>query len=217
MGNLSYFLGFEVACNSAGIHLSQRKYVLDLLHETKMLVVAFVSTPMNFLTKVSFKGDQHVDPTVFHRLIRRLVYLTNTHPDITYVVHRLSQYVASPTQTHHQVAFHILHYIKNTYGQDIFLKATSNITLKAYRDFDWVGCPDFRKSTIGYIVYLEDSPISWKSKKQPTISRSSFEVEYSVLAQTVCEIQCLLNSLANFVFLFPTLLPSFATITLPLK
>ncbi|WVY97546.1 hypothetical protein V8G54_029697, partial [Vigna mungo] len=141
--------------------------------------------------------DQLVDPTVFHRLIGCLVYLTNTHPNITYIVHRLSQYVASPTQTHHQADFRILRYIKNTYGQDIFLKATSNITLKAYRDFDWVGCPDSRKSTTSYIVYLGDSPISWKSKKQPIVSRSSFEAEYSALAQTVCEIQWLTELLSE--------------------
>ncbi|XP_014511781.1 uncharacterized protein LOC106770488 [Vigna radiata var. radiata] len=131
MGNLSYFLGFEVARNSAGIHLSQRKkYALDLLHEIGMLAAALVSTPMNFSAKVSSDGDQHADPTAFRRLIRRLIYLTNTHPDITYAVHHLSQYLASPTQAHHQAAFRILRYIKNTPGQGIFLKATSSITLK---------------------------------------------------------------------------------------
>ncbi|XP_014522496.1 uncharacterized protein LOC106778998 [Vigna radiata var. radiata] len=169
MGNLSYSLGFEVARNSAGIHLSQRKYALDLLQETEMLVAAPVSTPMNFSAKVSSDGDQLANPTIFRHLIKRLIYLTNTRP----------------------VAFHILLYIKNTPGQGIFLKATSSITLKAYNDSDWVGCPDSRKSTTGYIVYLGDSPISWKSKKQPIVSRSSSEAEYRALAQTVCEIQWL--------------------------
>ncbi|WVZ00757.1 hypothetical protein V8G54_026826, partial [Vigna mungo] len=89
------------------------------------------------------------------------------------------------------VAFRILRYIKNTPDKGIFLKATSNITLKAYNDSDWATCPDSRKSTIDYIVYFGDSPISWKSKKQPTVSRSSSEAEYRALTQTVCEIQWL--------------------------
>ncbi|XP_014517339.1 uncharacterized protein LOC106774822 [Vigna radiata var. radiata] len=136
MGNLSYFLGFEVARSSTGIHLSQRKYALDLLRETGMIAAAPISTPMNFSTKVSYEGQPLEDPTVFRRLIGRLIYLTNTRPDITCVVHCLSQYVASPTQAHHQAAFRILHYIKNTPGQGIFLSATSSLTLKAYSDSD---------------------------------------------------------------------------------
>ncbi|XP_017428762.1 uncharacterized mitochondrial protein AtMg00240-like [Vigna angularis] len=130
-----------------------------------MLAIAPVSTPMNFSTKVSSEGQPLADPTAFRRLIERLIYLTNTRPDITYVVHRLSQYVASPTQTHHQAAFRILRYIKNTPGQGLFLNTTSPLTLKAYNDSDWTGYPDSRKSTTCYIVYLDDSSISWKSKK----------------------------------------------------
>ncbi|BAT90398.1 hypothetical protein VIGAN_06164000 [Vigna angularis var. angularis] len=93
-----------------------------------------VSTPMNFSTKVSSEGQPLEDPSAFRCLIGRLIYLTNTRSDITYVVRRFSQYVASPTQAHHQAAFRILRYIKNTPGQGIFLNATSPFTLKAYSD-----------------------------------------------------------------------------------
>ncbi|XP_014517256.1 uncharacterized protein LOC106774731 [Vigna radiata var. radiata] len=182
LGNLSYFLGFEVARSSEGIHLSQRKYALDLLNETGMLNVAPVSTPMNFSTKVCSQGDPVDDPAAFRRLIGRLIYLTNTRPDITYAVHRLSQHVASPTKLHHQAAFRIMCYIKQTPGQGIFLKAINTLTLKAYSDSDWAGCPDSHKSTTGYIVYLGDSPIFWKSKKQSIVSHSSSEDEYRALA-----------------------------------
>ncbi|XP_014499516.1 uncharacterized protein LOC106760611 [Vigna radiata var. radiata] len=193
LGNLSYFLGFEVARSKEGILLSQRKYALDLLTETGMLNAAPVSTPMNFSTKISSEGDPLEDPAAFRRLIGRLIYLTNTRPDITYVVHRLSQYVAAPTKIHHQAAFRIPRYIKQTPGQGILLTATNNLSLKAYSDSDWAGCSDSRKSTTGYIVYLGNSPISWKSKKQSTVSRSSSEAEYRALAQTVCELQWLTN------------------------
>ncbi|XP_014506571.1 uncharacterized protein LOC106766352 [Vigna radiata var. radiata] len=162
-----------------------------------MLDVAPVSTPMNFSTKVSSQGDPVDDLAAFKRLIGRLIYHTNTCPDITYAVHRLSQHVASPTKLHHQVAFRILRYIKQTPGQGIFLKAINTLTLKAYSDLDWASCPDSRKSTTGYIVYLGDSPISWRSKKQSTVSRSSSEAEYRALAQTACEIHWLINLLTD--------------------
>ncbi|XP_014499258.2 uncharacterized protein LOC106760323 [Vigna radiata var. radiata] len=177
LGNLSYFLGFEVARSSEGIHLSQRKYALDLLNETGMLNAAPVGTPMNFSTKVCYQGDPVDDPAAFRRLIGTLIYLTNTRPDITYAVHRLSQHVTSPTKLHHQAAFRILHYIKQTPGQGIY-----TLTLKAYSDSDWAGCPDSRKSTTRYIVYLGGSPISWKSKKRSIVSHNSSKAEYCALS-----------------------------------
>ncbi|XP_014496008.1 uncharacterized protein LOC106757745 [Vigna radiata var. radiata] len=153
-----------------------------------MLDAAPVSTPMNFSTKISSDGVPLDDPAAFKRLIGRLIYLTNTRPDITYAIHRLSQFVAAPTTLHHQAAFRILRYIKQTPGQGIFLTANNNLQLQAYSDSDWADCPDSRKSSTGYIVYLGDSPIAWKSKKQNTVSHSSSEAEYRALAQTVCEL-----------------------------
>ncbi|XP_014519810.1 uncharacterized protein LOC106776855 [Vigna radiata var. radiata] len=158
LGNLSYFLGFEVTRSKEGILPSQQKYALDLLIKTRMLDAAPVNTPMNFSTKISSEGDPLEDPVALRCLIGRLIYLTNTHPDITYVVHRLSQYVAAPTELHHQATFIILRYIKQTPGQGILLTATNNLTLQAYNDSNWARCSTSRKSTTGYIAYLGNSP-----------------------------------------------------------
>jgi hypothetical protein len=59
--------------------------------------------------------------------------------------------------------------------------------LVVYSDADWVGCPDTRKSTSGYAVYLGDNLVSWSSKRQNTVSRSSAEVEYRAVANGVAE------------------------------
>jgi len=119
--------------------------------------------------------------------------LTHTRPDITYAVHFLSQFVAAPTSQHHQASIRILRYLKNAPGQGIFLQATGDLQFKAFNDSDWASCSTTRRSVTGYVIYLGQSPISWKSKKQPTVSRSSSEAEYRALASTTCELQWLIH------------------------
>lgn len=194
LGDLTFFLGLEVARNSAGIHLSQRKYTMDLLHETGMLECAPVPTPMVHSSPLSSTQGVPLaaaDSSSYRRLIGRLIYLTNTRPDITFSVNKLSQFVSAPTTIHQQAAFRILRYLKNAPGNGIFLSAASIPQLKAYSDSDWATCPETRKSVTGFSIYLGESLVSWKSKKQQTISRSSSEAEYRALAATTCEIQWL--------------------------
>lgn len=82
----------------------------------------------------------------------------------------------------------MLRYIKQTPGQGILLPATGTLQLRAFCDADWARCKDTRRSVIGYCILLRQAPISWKSKKQTTVSRSSAEAEYRSMATTCCEI-----------------------------
>ena len=136
MGNLNYFLGFAIARGSKGIILSQRKYIIDLLSENAMLNCSLVSTPMNFFVKYHADGEVFPDPIAYPRLIGKLIYLTNTRPNIIDVFNHLSQYVSAPTKDHHQAVFRILRYQKGSIGQGIFLNAKSDIHLKSYSDLD---------------------------------------------------------------------------------
>jgi hypothetical protein len=81
----------------------------------------------------------------------------------------------------------ILRYVKSTLSSGLHISAGSIQTLTAYSDADWAGCPDSRRSTSGFCVYLGDNLVSWSSKRQATVSCSSAEAEYRVVAHVVAE------------------------------
>jgi len=113
LGPLKYFLGLEVARYSKGTPLCQRNYTLDILSETWMLDCKPSQTPLMHNTKILYDKVEPVkDPDSYRHLIGKLLYLTNSRPDICYFVHLLSQFVQTPTIYHHQAAQHILRYIR---------------------------------------------------------------------------------------------------------
>jgi hypothetical protein len=115
-------------------------------------------------------GDLIADSSSYRRLVGKMIYLTITKPDLSYAVQVLSQFMDKPRTSHLDAAHRVLRYIKQSPGQGIFLSATSNIQLHAFCDADWARCRDTRRSVTGYCILLGSSPISWKTKKQTTVS-----------------------------------------------
>lgn len=92
-----------------------------------------------------------------------------------------------PTVIHLEALIHLLKYLKATQTYRLFYPVQKDLQLKAYSDADWANCRQTRQSITGFCVFTGKSIISWKSKKQSTVRKSSVEAEYRSLATTACE------------------------------
>jgi hypothetical protein len=162
-----------------------------------------VSTPADTRSKVSHDdGTPLRDATWYRAMAGALQYLTLTRPDIAYAVQQVCLHMHAPRDSHSAMIKRVLRYLKGTssYGIQLYRATTPSPSLTAYSDTDWAGCPDTRRSTSGFCIFLGNSLISWSSKRQTTVSRSSAEAEYRGVANAVAEctwLRQLLGELQN--------------------
>ncbi|GJY20699.1 copia protein [Tanacetum coccineum] len=196
---LSNFLGILVQRHSGGLFLSRKTYAEDILERAGMSSYNPVATPVDTNSKLSSTlGDPFDDSTHYRSLARALQYLAFTRPDISYAVQQVCLHMHAPTTDDMHALKRILRYIRRTLDYDIHLYHSSVTKLISYTDADLDGCPDTRRSTSGYCVFLGDNIISWSSKQQPTLSHSSAEVEYRGVANVVSELCWIRNLLLEF-------------------
>ncbi|KAM1079132.1 hypothetical protein ACFX2B_013731 [Malus domestica] len=196
LGPLHYFLGIQISKTAKGLFLSQQKYVQDLLVKTEMLDSKPCDTPClpsNRLLKDD--GDPYPNPTLYRSVVGALQYLTFTRPDIAFSVHQVCQFMQHPMVSHFTAVKRILRYLKGTMSCGITY-SQGDLALSAFSDADWARDPNDWRSTTGSVVFLGNNPISWSSKKQQTVSRSSTEAEYRALSSTAAELDWIQQILA---------------------
>jgi hypothetical protein len=196
LGQLRYFLGIEISRGSKGIFLSQRKYVLDLLKEISMLGCRPTATPIEQNHRLSKDMGTPVNRECYQRLVGRLIYLSHTRPNITFVS-VVSQFMHDPKSSHLDAVYRILRYLKGCSEKGLLYTKQGELHVECYTDADWAGSLDDRRSTSGYCVFVGGNLIAWRSKKQSVVARSTVEVEFCSMAHGICELLWLQNLLSE--------------------
>lgn len=137
---------------------------------------------------------------MYRQLVGSLIYLTTTRPDISYAANLVSRFMTNPKHLHIAAVRRIIQYLLQMPARGLYFPLNSSITLKAYSDADWAGCLDTRRFTTGWCMYLGDSLISWKCKKQERVSKSSTGAEYLAMTAACSEIIWLRRLLSDISF-----------------
>ncbi|PKU81153.1 Retrovirus-related Pol polyprotein from transposon TNT 1-94 [Dendrobium catenatum] len=198
LGSLANFLGIQTSKTSYGVLLHQQQYATRILEKAGMHNSKPVATPLTCSTGNSPDcSPEFPNPHLYRQLIGSLQYLTLTRPDIQFAVHKLSQYMHAPLNSHFDDLKRLLRYLQGSTSIGIPLYK-DNLTLHGYADADWANSPHDRKSVSGYCNFLGKSLISWQAKKQSTVARSSTEAEYRALASEAAEVIWIRRLLEDF-------------------
>jgi histone deacetylase 1/2 len=187
MGALHFFLGIDVRRTKEGFYLSQERYADDILERAGMASCKPALTPINTKGQLNADGAAIDGAKSYRSLAGALQYLTVTRPDIAFAVQQVCLHMHDPHAPHLALLKQTLRYIRGTTSHSLLLRASATLDITVYSDADWAGCPETRRSTSGFCIFLGDSLVSWSSKRQPTVSRSSAEAEYRALANAAAE------------------------------
>ncbi|XP_035842111.1 uncharacterized mitochondrial protein AtMg00810-like [Helianthus annuus] len=188
LGKLIHFVGLELTYAGDNCLLHQTKYATDLLHKFSMNLCKAVITPMESGIRLYVdQGKEIEDPSEYRKLVGSLIYLTLSRPDISFAVGVLSRYMQCLRKPHLIALRRVLKYVKFTLGQGVWFKREHEPKLFGYCDADYAGDLNTRRSTTGYTFMYGSSPVTWCSKRQPTMTLSTTEAEYRAVAMVAQE------------------------------
>ena len=148
-----------------------------------------VPTSMLHSTKLSTHGDATFsNPSLYRSVVDGLQYATITRPGISYAVNKVSQFMHKPLDIHWKAVKRILQYLNGSLDQGLLFHCSRELRLFGFCDSDWGSDIADRKSTSGFCIYLRANLVSWSSKKQTIVSRSSVEAKFHSLAATIANL-----------------------------
>ncbi|CAH9063004.1 unnamed protein product [Cuscuta europaea] len=176
-------------------HHNNGTFWIFLLALIRAPVKVSVYTPLTPQSKLRLNSGQSLpDPEAYHSVVGCLQYLALTHPNLSYGVNKLTQFMHHPTDEHWEVVKRTLWYLQQTSDHCLFIRCSSPLALQAFSYADWADNPDDYTSTWAFFIFLGVNAISWSSHKQRTVARSSTEAEYMFAASTAAEIRWLIST-----------------------
>jgi hypothetical protein len=199
MGELTYFLGFQVKQLKDGTFISQTKYTQDLLKRFGMKDAKPAKTPMGTDGHVDLnKRGKSIDQKAYRSMIGSLLYLCASRPDIMLSVCMCARYQFDPKECHFVAVKRILRYLVSTPCFRIWYPKGSTFDLIGYSDSNYARCKVDRKSTSGTCQFLDRSLVSWSSKKHTSVALSTAESEYVAAGQCCMQLLWMRQTVRDF-------------------
>lgn len=204
LGESKEILGIEIKQSAQGIFLRQTGYIQETYKQYVSDFEEEMDTPMvSSVYDSTREGAQKGQPITDHSyraLIGRLLYISEwTRPDVAFAVNYMSRFNNQPTTTHMKIAKRIVKYLHHTRQQGIMYPMGMSSKIHAQCDSDYASDQNDRKSTSGFIIFMDKSPINWKSMKQTSTALSSTHAEYIAAAECVRELTFITNTLTDMI------------------
>jgi hypothetical protein len=199
MGELKYFLGFQVKQLQDGTFISQTKYIQDILTKFGMKDAKPIKTPMGTNGHLDLNtGGKSIDQKVYRSMIGSLVYLFASRPDIMLFVCMCARFQADPKEVHHRAVKRIMRYLVYTPKFGLWYPKGSTFHLIGYSDADWAGFKIDRKSTSGTCQFLGRFLVSWASKTQNSVALSTAKAEYIATGHCCAQLLWMRQTLMDY-------------------
>nr|GEY68907.1 retrovirus-related Pol polyprotein from transposon TNT 1-94 [Tanacetum cinerariifolium] len=203
MGELKFFLGIQIHQSPRGIFINQAKYAQEILIKHGMTSCDSVGTPMATKHLDTDLSGTPVDQTKYHSMVRALMYLTASRPDLMHATCYCARYQAKPTEKHLTAVKRIFRYLKDTIHMGLWYPKDTGFELTTFLDSDHANYLNSRKSTSSGIQFLGgDKLVSWSSKKQDCTSMSSAEAKYVSLSVCCAQVLWMRTQLIDYGFHF---------------
>jgi hypothetical protein len=199
MGELKYFLGFQIKQLQEGTFISQTKYIQDILKKFGMKNVKPIKTPMGTHGHLDLDtGGKSVDQKVYRSMIGSLLYLCVSRPDIMLFICMCARFQANPKEVHLRAVKRIMRYFAYTPKFGLWYPKGSTFNLIRYSNADYAGCKIDRNRTSRTCQFLGRLLVPWALKKQNSVALSTAEVEYIAAGHCCAQLLWMRKTLRHY-------------------
>ncbi|KAL2243493.1 UNVERIFIED_CONTAM: hypothetical protein Sindi_0467300, partial [Sesamum indicum] len=189
------FLGLQIVESAHDTSITLAKYILDIITDCGLQQALSAATPLTQGMKLHSHTDAYLNgPKPYPRSVRRLLYFSFTRPDISECIQQPSQFLQNSYEAHWHAVLHVVCYFKGSPTKDFLFPSY----LVTYCVADWRSCVGSHHFLSRFCIFFGDALVSWKMKKQCTVSRSSAEAEYHSMGPTICKFKWISYILCDF-------------------